>query len=99
MAIENSFAVYIMASRRNGTLYIGVTNNLSLRARQLRTGTGGAFTTKYGVKQLVWYEYYSDANEAIAREKQLKKWERGWKLKLIEDFNPTWADMYESLNQ
>jgi len=97
--MPRTFAVYIMASRRNGTLYIGVTNNLSLRAHQHRTSAGSAFTSKYGVKQLVWYESYDDVNEAIAREKQLKKWERRWKLELIESFNPTWADLYETLNQ
>ena len=84
---ERTYAVYILASRRNGTLYIGVTNNLSLRTHQHRQGKGSIFTAKYGVKALVWYEYYTDINEAIAREKQLKKWERKWKLKLIEDFN------------
>ena len=69
---ERTYFVYIMASRRNGTLYIGVTNNLALRAHQHRTGVGSTFTTKYGVKMLVWYEQYGDVNEAIAREKQLK---------------------------
>src|ERR1700677_416208 len=69
-----------MASRRNGTLFTGVTNNLALRAHQHRTGVGSTFTTKYGVKMLVWYEQYGEVNEAIAREKQLKAWERKWKL-------------------
>ncbi|HLW91901.1 MAG TPA: GIY-YIG nuclease family protein [Roseiarcus sp.] len=96
---ERNYAVYILASRRNGTLYIGVTNNLSIRIYQHRSGVGSAFTAKYGVKLLVWYEFYTDVKEAIAREKQLKKWERKWKLKLIEDFNPGWADLYERLNQ
>ena len=95
---ERAYAVYIMASRRNGTLYIGVTNNLALRAHDHRTGAGSAFTTKYGVKMLVWYEHYSDVNEAIAREKQLKHWERRWKLELIEATNPDWGDLYERLN-
>ena len=97
--MPRTFAVYIMASRRNGTLYIGVTNNLSLRAHQHRTGAGSVFTTKYGVTRLVRYEFYDDVNEAIAREKQLKKWRRRWKLELIESFNPAWADLYETLNQ
>jgi putative endonuclease len=88
-----------LASHRNGTLYIGVTNNLALRTHQHRTGAGGVFTSRYRVTQFVWYEHYEDVNEAIAREKQLKKWERRWKLKLIEDFNPQWTDLYETLNQ
>jgi putative endonuclease len=90
---ERSYFVYIMASRRNGTLYIGVTNNLALRAHQHRTGVGSIFTTKYGVK-----EQYGDVIEAIAREKQLKAWERKWKLALIEHFNRDWCDLYEQLN-
>ena len=95
---ERTYFVYIMASRRNGTLYIGVTNNLALRAHQHRTGVGSAFTTKYGVKMLVWYEQYGDVNEAIAREKQLKTWERKWKLALIERFSRVWHDLYEQLD-
>jgi len=96
---EHSYAVYMLASKPNGTVCIGVTNNLTLRVHQHKSAKGSAFTTKYRVSQLVWYEYYSDVNEAIAREKQLKKWERKWKLKLIEDFNPDWADLYQRLNQ
>ena len=96
---ERTYAVYLLASSRNGTLYIGVTNNLSIRVHQHRTGKGSEFTSRHGVRLLVWYEYYTDVNEAIAREKQLKKWERKWKLALIEAFNPDWADMYETLNQ
>ncbi|MFZ0204720.1 MAG: GIY-YIG nuclease family protein [Roseiarcus sp.] len=95
---ERTYTVYMMASQRNGTLYIGVTNNLALRAHQHRTGAGSTFTTKYGVKMLVWYETYGDVNQAIAREKQLKKWERKWKLALIEQFNPEWRDLYDTLN-
>jgi putative endonuclease len=85
---ERRYGVYIMASRRNGTLYIGVTNHLAARAFQHRNAVGSKFTLKYDVKTLVWYEHYSDINEAIAREKQLKKWERRCKLELIEAFNP-----------
>ncbi len=92
------YSVYIMGSRRNGTLYIGVTNHLPTRALHHRTGRGSQFTSRYAVKMLVWYEHYGDVNEAIAREKQLKKWERRWKLDLIETFNPEWADLYETLN-
>ena len=96
---EGRYSVYIMASGRNGTLYIGVTNSLARRAHQHRTGKGSSFTSIYNVKMLVWYEFYADVNEAIAREKQLKKWERKWKLKLIEEMNPDWADLYKRLNQ
>jgi putative endonuclease len=92
------YSVYIMASRRNGTLYVGVTNHLGARALQHRNGVGSQFTAKYGVKTLVWYEHYGDVRDAIAREKQLKKWERKWKLELIERFNPGWRDLYETLN-
>jgi putative endonuclease len=95
---DTRYAVYIMASRRNGTIYVGVTNNIARRAYEHRNRIGAAFTRKYGVTQLVWYEFYDDVNEAIAREKQLKKWERRWKLELIESFNPTWTDLYETLN-
>jgi putative endonuclease len=87
-----------MASQRNGTLYIGVTNNLAQRAYQHRTGAGSTFTKKYGVKMLVWYEHYNDINEAIAREKQLKGWNRKWKLGLVDLFNRNWRDLYEELN-
>jgi putative endonuclease len=96
--IERRYSVYIMASRRNGTLYVGVTNHLAARAFQHRNGAGSRFTARYGVKTLVWYEHYSDVMEAIVREKQLKKWERRWKLELIERFNPDWRDLYEMLN-
>jgi putative endonuclease len=95
---EAQYAVYIMASRRNGTLYVGVTNNIARRAYEHRNRIGAAFTRKYGVTQLVWYEHYADVNEAIAREKQLKKWERRWKLELIEAMNPDWTDLYGTLN-
>jgi putative endonuclease len=92
------YSVYIMASRRNGTPYIGVTNHLAARALQHRTGIGSQFTSKYAVRMLVWYESYGSVNDAIAREKQLKKWERRWKLDLIERFNPEWTDLYDALN-
>jgi putative endonuclease len=98
MQAGGRYAVYIMVSRRNGTLYVGVTNNLAVRAYQHRTGKGSEFTRKYGVIRLVWYEFHSDINEAIMREKRIKKWTRQWKLELIEGFNPEWADLYETLN-
>ena len=87
-----------MASQRNGTLYIGVTNNLGRRVFEHRTGQCPGFTARYGVTMLVWYESYHDINEAIAREKKLKTWRRAWKLDLIEAINPDWRDLYEELN-
>ena len=90
--------VYILASRRNGTLYIGVTNNLALRVYEHREGRGSAFTRRYGVKFLVWYEPHDSIAEAIQRETSLKHWPRKWKLDLIERMNPDWVDLYLTLN-
>jgi putative endonuclease len=87
--------VYIMASARNGTLYIGVTSSLPQRIAQHREGTFGGFTAKYAVKRLVWFEAHSTMEHAIVREKQLKKWNRAWKLELIEKANPAWRDLAE----
>ncbi len=87
-------AVYIMANRRNGALYIGVTSNLSLRVHQHREGITPGFTTRYGCKTLVYYESYEEMNSAIAREKQLKAGPRKRKLALIEALNPEWRDLY-----
>lgn len=92
------YYVYILASRRNGTLYIGVTNDLPRRAHAHREGRGSIFTRKYGVTQLVYYEAFEDIRDAIAREKELKKWRRKWKLDLIESINPHWDDLYLRLN-
>jgi putative endonuclease len=96
--MERFYFVYILASQRNGTLYIGVTNNLARRVHQHKTKQLSGFTARYDVHMLVWYEVYGDVNEAITREKQLKKWERRWKLELIESMNPTWRDLYFALN-
>ena len=90
--------VYILASRRNGTLYVGVTSDLIQRCWQHRTHALGGFTADYGVARLVWYELHSTMLSAIRREKQLKEWKRAWKLELIERDNPKWADLYESLS-
>lgn len=87
--------VYILASRRNGTLYIGVTSNLLQRIAQHREGMLGGFTKQHGVKMLVWFEPHDDIEEAILREERLKKWNRAWKLRLIEESNPTWRDLAE----
>jgi putative endonuclease len=92
------YRVYCLASKRNGTLYLGVTNNLGRRVYEHRTKMRKGFTSQYDVKLLVWYEHYRDINEAITREKNLKTWRRNWKLRLIEEFNPDWRDLYEELN-
>ena len=89
--------VYILASRRNGTLYIGVTSNLAERVWQHKSGMFDGFTKKYGVHTLVWHEAHATMESAIAREKALKKWNRAWKLKLIEKANPTWRDLYHDV--
>jgi putative endonuclease len=89
--------VYIMASRRNGTLYIGVTSDLPGRVWQHREGTADGFTKKYGCKMLVWFEEFGDIESAIQREKQMKSWKRLWKLRVIEEGNADWNDLYESL--
>jgi putative endonuclease len=91
-------AVYIMASRRNGTLYVGVTSDIGLRAFQHRTGAIEGFTKRYGCTMLVWFEHHERMDEAIAREKQIKSGSRKDKLALIERDNPLWKDVYETLN-
>ena len=95
--MEKIFCVYIMASRRRGTLYIGVTSNLVKRAWEHREGLIEGFTKQYGVKKLVWYEVHDNAETAITREKQLKEWRRSWKIELIEVGNPFWRDLFKSL--
>jgi len=92
-----SFYVYILASRRNGTLYIGLTDNLARRVWEHQSGAIPGFTKKYGVKMLVWYELHDSRESAFQRERQLKKWNRAWKLKLIERRNPTWRDLLDEL--
>ncbi|CAN7571892.1 GIY-YIG nuclease family protein [Bosea sp. LjRoot237] len=90
-------AVYIMASQRNGTLYVGVTSNLAGRAWQHREGLLPGFTRRYGCKMLVWHERHERMDEAIGREKQIKGGSRARKLALIEAMNPGWRDLYEDL--
>lgn len=87
------YHVYILASRYNGTLYIGLTGNLPQRMAQHQAGAVPGFTQRYGVTKLVYAEGYADVRDAIAREKQLKGWNRTWKLRLIEESNPTWAEL------
>ena len=88
-------AVYILASRRNGTLYTGVTSNLPARIQQHRDGLAPGFAWRYSVKQLVWFEQHPTMESAITREKRIKKWNRAWKLQLIETANPEWRDLAE----
>ena len=94
---ERTPYVYILASRRNGTLYTGVTSDIVRRIWEHREGATPGFTSRYGVKRLVWYEEFGDIVSAIAREKQIKRWRRAWKLALIETRNPQWLDMWDQL--
>ena len=89
--------VYIMASQRNGTLYLGVTSDLIKRVWEHRNGIIGGFTKRYGCKMLVWYEAYDDLEEARLRELRMKEWRRVWKRELIETMNPNWDDLYDTL--
>ncbi|MDD5071376.1 MAG: GIY-YIG nuclease family protein [Patescibacteria group bacterium] len=95
---ERNYYVYILASKRNGTLYIGVTNNLLNRSFQHRIKENkNSFTAKYNINRLVHCEVFSGIGAAIAREKQLKKWNRKWKIELIEKENPAWRDLFDDL--
>ncbi len=89
--------VYILASKRNGTLYVGVTSNLVQRVWLHKNHLVEGFTKRYGVHSLVWYEGHDTMESAIAREKAIKEWKRAWKLRLIEERNPQWLDLYEEL--
>jgi putative endonuclease len=90
-------AVYILTSRRNGTLYVGVTSDLVKRVWEHKNDILEGFTKRYGVHQLVWYELHETMEMAILLEKTLKNWKRKWKLELIEKFNPPWNDLYDSI--
>jgi putative endonuclease len=92
-----AFYVYILASRRDGAIYVGITNDLVRRVYEHRIKAVPGFTTKYNITRLVWFEIYDDPVSAISREKELKKWKRAWKVQLIEKDNPNWDDLYESL--
>ncbi len=94
---ERLYYVYILASRRNGTLYVGVTNDVMRRTWEHKSDLRAGFTRKYGVHILVWFELYGDIRLAIAREKQLKGWNRAWKIKLIEKTNSGWNDLYDRI--
>jgi putative endonuclease len=91
--------VYILASRRNGTIYVGVTSDVARRVWQHRSGAVGGFVRAYGVYMLVFVEFHETMADAILREKRIKKWRRLWKLELIESQNPLWRDLYDELIQ
>jgi putative endonuclease len=93
-----AFYVYMLASKRNGTLYIGMTDDLLKRVWMHREGVLPGFTRDYGVKRLVWYETHESRESALLRERQMKKWNRAWKNELIESGNPQWGDLGESLS-
>jgi len=95
--MEKAFCVYILASARNGTLYVGVTSNLVQRVWQHKEGLVDGFTKEYDVKDLVWYEQHDNAESAIRREKQVKKWDREWKVRMLEEQNPYWNDLYPQI--
>jgi len=95
--IEKRPCVYILASQRNGTLYVGVTSDLARRVWEHKEGTMEGFTKDYGVHNLVFYEFHETMNDALTRERRIKKWRRQWKLDLIEQNNPQWRDLYGDL--
>ncbi len=90
-------SIYILSNKKNGTLYIGVTSNLVQRIWQHKNRVNQGFSTKYNLDKLVYYEIITDIKDAILREKQLKKWRRQWKLNLINEQNPNWVDLWESI--
>jgi len=92
--MSNQYYVYVHASDKSGTLYIGITNDLKRRVGEHKEGLIEGFTKKYNIRKLVYFEIYNDINEAILREKRLKKWNRSWKIRLIEEMNPKWNDLY-----
>ena len=90
---DHAYYVYLLTTRPNGTLYCGITNDLTRRVAEHRAGLGCRFTRRYGCKTLVWFEHYTDVEQAILREKRIKKWRRAWKIELIEAANPDWLDL------
>ena len=94
-----AYYVYLLASERNGTLYLGVTSDLRRRVYEHKNKVVRGFSQRYGVHRLVWFEIYDDPVKTIAREKEIKKWRRAWKLRLIEQSNPQWVDLYEQISQ
>lgn len=93
------YYVYLLASRKHGTLYLGVTNDLVWRVYEHRNNLVAGFTTRYGVARLVWFEKHDDVTAAISREKEIKKWWRDWKITLIELDNPDWRDLWETITR
>ena len=93
-----AYYVYLLASKKHGTLYLGVTNDIGRRVYEHREKMIKGFTSRYGVDKLVWFEIYDDVITAIAREKELKKWRRDWKIRLIEEKNPEWVDLYPGIS-
>ncbi len=91
------YFVYLLARKKDGTLYLGVTNDLARRVHEHKSKQNIGFTSRYDVDRLVWYEEFDRIYDAIDREKSVKKWRRAWKIKLIEDMNPEWTDLYEGL--
>lgn len=92
-----NFYVYILCNKKNGTLYAGVTSNLIKRVYEHKNNMADGFTKKYDVHRLAWYEVHESAESAITRERQIKKWERSWKIELIQGQNPEWKDLYEDI--
>ena len=99
MSAARQYYVYILASKIGGTLYIGVTNDLIRRVYEHREKLAAGFTKKYGVTKLVYFEVHSEVEAAIMREKQMKKWNRAWKVRLIEESNPNWDDLYNKFTK
>jgi putative endonuclease len=96
--MQKRYGVYILTTRKGGTLYTGVTNDLCRRLHEHTSGIGARFTARYSLKRLVWYEEHATALEAITREKAIKRWPRAWKIELIEAVNPDWFDLGRHLN-
>ena len=96
--MEKTYYVYILASARNGTLYVGMTNDIARRAHEHRTGAAEGFTRRHSVHRLVHIEPFADVRDALQRERRLKEWKRRWKLDLIEKTNPQWRDLWDDLN-
>ena len=99
MQIPTMMYVYLLASRKQGTLYLSVTNDLVRRTAQHKQKTLLGFTKRYDIRRLVWFECYDAPTEAIMREKEIKKWRRNWKIELIEKDNPDWKDLYPEISQ
>ena len=93
-----AYYVYLLANKKHGTLYLGVTNDIARRVYEHRSKAADGFTARYGINKLVLFEIYDDIATAIAREKELKKWRRDWKIRLIEEENPGWVDLYPGIS-